>query len=120
LNKRGWWNTLVWILRKLHLAVLVYVLIGWALPGAFLGIYLWFIPIMILQWLFNKGTCILTNLENALTENTAPKNAQQGQFLKSLFQKLTGVVPSDRLLFVGIYILLAVFWVIALLRCMYL
>jgi hypothetical protein len=96
--------------------VLVYILIGWVLPERFLLPYLVFVPLMIMQWMVNDGTCVLTNLENYLLGKERVKNQQQGQFLKGLVKGVCGREPSDRQLFWAVYLLLAVFWVVAACR----
>ncbi len=116
---------LIYLLRFIHFAVLIYVLTGWVFPEKTLFVYLLFIPSIILQWIFNDGTCVLTNAENFLrTDKTqeeknekTEKKAQRGQFLKGVARNLTGYEPSDRLLFWAVYLLLALFWAVAAARC---
>ncbi len=109
-------NVLIWLVRKLHFLILIYVLVGWALPQKLLFAYLLFIPVMILQWLVNDGTCILTNIENYVRQKPAAKKVQQGQFLRGVVKKLIGVSPTDKALFWSIYALLGLFWIVALAR----
>lgn len=102
------------LLKILHIAVLIFTLIGWLLPDQWLWVYLIWIPLMVIQWQLNQGTCILTNLENYLVgESDRPKSQQQGQFVKSLFLNLCGFVPTDRVLKNLIYFTIFCCWDIA-------
>ncbi|NEO58754.1 MAG: DUF2784 family protein [Okeania sp. SIO3B5] len=90
---------IVFLLKILHTSVLIFTLTGWLLPNKLLLIYLVWIPLMVIQWQLNQGTCILTNLENYLVgETNKQKSEQQGQFVKSLFLNLCGFVPADNFL----------------------
>jgi hypothetical protein len=62
---------------------------------------------MILQWRFNQGTCLLTNLENWI-DGAGPgqKKEQDGQFIKSLLGIFCREIPADRTIKKGLYILL--------------
>lgn len=54
-------------IQMIHFGFIIFVLLGWLLPGATATIlYLAVCVAMILQWLFNHGTCLLTNFENML------------------------------------------------------
>ena len=107
-------NFIIFLLKILHISVLIFTLIGWLLPHEWLWMYLLWIPLIVIQWQLNQGTCILTNLENYLVgETDKPKSQQQGQFVKSLFLKLCGFVPADRVLKYLIYFTIFCCWSIA-------
>ena len=78
---------------------------------------LWIMTIIV-QWQLNSGTCVLTNLESYLKGESAQqqKSEQQGKFLKDLVQKLFGFEPTDKFLKSVIYLLMYLFFVIALIR----
>jgi len=48
----------------LHFAVMIYIVLGWAVPlrGALL-FYEFFLPAVAIQWQFNKNSCVLNNVE---------------------------------------------------------
>lgn len=102
-------------LKVLHLAILLFTLIGWLLPQNLLLVYLVWIPMMFIQWQFNQGTCILTNIENWLLGEKQQKQEQQGQFIKSLWQQICGQVPSDKVLR---YVVNGTIWLCWLLACL--
>ncbi len=108
---------MTFFMKILHIAILILNLTGWLLPHKWLWIYLIWIPLMIIQWQLNQGTCVLTNLENYLVgEINRPKSQQQGQFIKSLFLKLCGFTPSDTVLKYLIYLTIFCCWSFAFWR----
>ena len=97
-------------LRFIHLLVLVFMLIGWAFPWKAAWIaHAVTIPAMMLQWRFNKGTCLLTNLENFIKGNLVERNAQQGQFIKGLLGKCFNPLPADHKIKFWLY---AILWTV--------
>ena len=51
----------------LHFAVMLFIVFGWALPQAgALVFYLVFLPAVVVQWQFNKNSCVLNNGESLL------------------------------------------------------
>ena len=102
-------SQLVWVLRQIHLATVIFVLFGWLLPSPNLRLFhLVFVPLMILQWRFNKGDCLLTNLENYLLhEEKRPQ--EESAFTRSLL-KWIGVEPSQKNLIVFIYVTVCAAW----------
>ncbi|WP_413165186.1 DUF2784 family protein [Capilliphycus salinus ALCB114379] len=90
---------------------LFFVLFGWIIPSQFWRIiHLIFVPVMIIQWQFNQGTCLLTNLENKLRGETSQKQQQQGQFIKSIVGKCFNPLPSDDTLKKGVYGIIFTSW----------
>jgi hypothetical protein len=78
----------------LHFAVMIFILIGWAAPwrGALIG-YLAFLPLVAVQWQFNKNACILNNIESLLRHGSwrSEHNAEEGAWLMTLIRNLTGI-----------------------------
>ncbi len=126
----------IFIIRVVHLAVIVFVLSAWALPYLQTRIvHLFFIPLMILHWKTNRDTCVLTELEGKLAKDydgarldpqvassmsmrhsfgQAPKK-EEGQFTRRLFQALFfGWTPSDAFLKRFIYVTVWSAWCISL------
>ncbi|EAW35338.1 hypothetical protein L8106_20680 [Lyngbya sp. PCC 8106] len=68
---------------------------------------------MILQWQFNQGTCLLTNIENKLRGETSEKQQQQGQFIKSLWRKCFNSLPSDQTLKKWVYGIIIISWLLS-------
>jgi len=98
----------------LHVAVLLFIVAGWALPqrGVLIA-YLAFLPLVMLHWKLNANACILNNLENLLRHGRwrAPeRNAEEGAWLRTLIRNTTGIALSRRAMDAVIYTAMAVFW----------
>ncbi|MGB3533189.1 MAG: DUF2784 family protein [Microcoleaceae cyanobacterium] len=108
---------LINILKSLHLSFLIFVILGQFSPYLLLcKLHLIVIPLMILQWQLNQGTCILTNIENALQQNSSEKQQQQGQFIKSLLSRCFNPLPSDKMIKISIYSIIMIAWSISAIR----
>ena len=85
---------------------------------AVLPMYCWLvlIPLMVLQWQLNKGTCLLTNLENFLLDEKVERSEQQGQFIKGLLAKFCKEIPSDTWIKFGLYGIVLLSWTTSWLR----
>lgn len=107
----------------LHVAVLIFIVAGWALPGRWpLLSYLGFLPLVVVQWRLNRGACVLNNLENRLRHGRwrAPDlNAEEGAWFRTLIKNLTGAVFTQAAMDRVIYGALAIFWLLALGRLFY-
>jgi hypothetical protein len=78
----------------LHFVVMVYILSGWIVPFApALLFYAAFMPLVAIQWQFNKNSCVLNNIESLLRYGTwrAEQNAEEGAWLLTLVKNATGV-----------------------------
>ena len=110
----NWKNILISLTKCLHFSILFFVVFGWMIPGQFWKIiHLIFVPAMVVQWQFNRGTCLLTNIENVLRGETAEKQRQQGQFIKSLLGKCFDPLPSDRTLKIAVYGIVIAAWLLS-------
>ncbi|MGQ4649400.1 DUF2784 family protein [Lyngbya aestuarii] len=110
-------DLMITVLKAVHLAVLLFVIFGWILPiKLLLLLHIVFVPLMILQWQFNQGTCFLTNIENQLRGEGKEKQQQQGQFIKSLLGKCFNPLPSDSTIKLLIYGIIGLSWGISLIR----
>jgi hypothetical protein len=101
----------------LHVAILCFIVIGWAWPWRGLLIfYVLFLPLVVLHWMLNSGACILNNLENWLRYRRwrAPEqNEEEGAWLRTLIRRRTGIVLGPRAMDVLNYSALALFWALA-------
>ena len=111
-------DTLGWACFLVHVAILVYVVLGWSLPiRIWLLLYMIFLPAMVLHWKLNRDACILNNLENWLRIRRwrAPEaNREEGAWLRTLLADATGVALSRSQMDVVIYGAMALFWLLAL------
>jgi hypothetical protein len=100
----------------LHFAVMIYIVSGWLIAnrGA-LGFYLVFLPAVVVQWRFNKNSCVLNNLESLLRSGRwrDATNREEGAWLLALIQDTLGLQIRHSLLDAAIYALMAVLWVLA-------
>ena len=95
----------------LHIAILVYILIGWALPAG-VGFYLVFLPLMVLHWRLNQNSCALNNLESLIRSGRwrDPRNVEEGAWLKALIRAAIGVDLSVQQTDLISYVLLVGLW----------
>jgi|SRR5579872_6555729 len=104
----------------LHIAVLVFIVAGWAVPGrGVLVFYLFFLPLVVAQWRLNRGACVLNNVENWLRHRRwrAPdRNAEEGAWFRTLVRNTTGIALGRRAMDAIIYAAMAIFWALAALR----
>jgi len=105
------------LIKSLHLAILLFVILGWAMPSALLlKLHIAFVPMMVLQWQFNRGTCFLTNLENWISGERRERGEQQGQFIKGVIIRFIDPLPSDRVIKIALYLILGVAMAISVMR----
>jgi hypothetical protein len=103
-----------------HQAVIAYVCLGWTVQSRVgLFLYLLFLPLVAMQWLFNHGTSIITNLENwARTGHWHdPENPYEGHLFQTLLAKV-GVRASTAQIDVVVCTVMFIFWMTALFRMM--
>jgi len=113
-------DALGWLCFLLHIAILAMVTLGWLVPvRGWLLFYMVFLPVMALHWNFNRGACILNNLENWLRHRRwrAPEqNREEGGWLRTLLGDVTGIRLTRGLMNILIYGAMAAFWLLALAR----
>ncbi len=110
------------IIKFIHLAMVAFILFGWLSPGrSLLLIHVILIPTVVLQWRYNDGTCLLTNLELFLRGDSASKTKsdQQGQFTKRLLAKCFDPLPTDEKIKRGLYMVVWGSFSISLLRLLF-
>lgn len=101
----------------LHLAIVLFAVVGWLAPWRGLLIfYLCYLPLLPVQWQFNRTSCILNNIETWLRTGRwrNPSNPEEGAFLLRLIESVLGLHPTMRQMDVIIHALLGVFWLLAL------
>ena len=99
----------------LHIVILVYILVGWALPAG-VGLYLLFLPLMVLHWQLNRNSCALNNLESLIRTGhwRDPRNGEEGAWLKTLIRTAIGVELNVRQTDLISYVLIAGLWALGL------
>jgi hypothetical protein len=104
----------------LHFAVMIYIVAGWLVPWRpALVFYLLFIPAITLQWLVNKDSCILNNVEGFMRTGrwrNKDINPEEGAWLLTLANNVTGLEITSFQINVLTYSVLALVWLLALAR----
>jgi hypothetical protein len=100
----------------LHVAILVYILTGWALP--FAGFYVIAVPVMVLHWYLNKNSCVINNLESLIRTGQwrDPRNCEEGAWVRHLVKSVIGLDLSPRQVDLWTYGLLALLWGLGILH----
>ncbi|MEJ0028485.1 MAG: hypothetical protein WDN01_20875 [Rhizomicrobium sp.] len=97
----------------LHFAVMIYIVLGWAVPlHAALVFYVFFLPLVAIQWQFNKNSCVLNNIESLIRSGRwrDPHNAEEGAWLLTLATDLFGYPFKAWHIDVLTYLILVVLW----------
>jgi hypothetical protein len=80
-----------------HLCICAYMVLGWVVPStSALVFYLVFLPLVAMQWLVNRGSCIIANFETLLRTRRwrDPEAAREGRFILTVAFSLFGVNTS--------------------------
>jgi hypothetical protein len=103
-----------------HFVVMIYIATGWLVPWRpALVFYLLFIPAIYMQWLVNKDTCILNNVEGWMRTGrwrNKEINPEEGAWLLTLATNVTGLKITTFQINALTYSVLALVWLLALAR----
>jgi hypothetical protein len=102
----------------LHFAVMIYIVAGWSLPSrAALLLYEAFLPAVMIQWWFNKNSCVLNNIESRIRTGSwrSTSNVEEGAWLLTLLRGL-GIPATFLQVEILTYGVLAVLWAVGLWR----
>jgi hypothetical protein len=97
----------------LHFAIMLYIVLGWLAPsGVALTFYVCFLPAVATQWLFNKNSCILNNIETLIRTGRwrNPDNAEEGAWLLTLARSTLGIRVTHAQMDMFIYAMLVALW----------
>ena len=111
-------NLVIKLLQLFHLLIVLFVVFGSLAPDPLtLKIHLAVIPLLMVQWFLNDGTCYLTNLENMIRGTSIEKKSQQqGQFIKKILGLFFQTMPTDSQVKIGLYAILVISWSISFSR----
>ncbi|MBS0472408.1 MAG: hypothetical protein JSR60_15150 [Proteobacteria bacterium] len=101
----------------LHFAVMIYIVLGWLIPlHAVLWFYVAFIPLVAVQWQFNKNSCVLNNLESLIRYGRwrDPNNKEEGAWLLTLAVGLFGYPFKAWHIEVFTYAVILLLWLLGL------
>jgi len=82
-----------WFCFVFHFVVMIYIVLGWLIPvGAALIFYVAFLPLVFIQWQFNKNSCVLNNIESLARTGRwrSPTSSEEGVWLLTLARSVTG------------------------------
>jgi hypothetical protein len=99
-----------------HVLVGAYLILGWLVPMAMaLAFYMVALPIVAVQWLLNKGSCVIDNFETWLRHGRwrVPGNEREGGFLSFLAHWLFRWKPGRKTLDALSYATVAALWLLA-------
>lgn len=97
----------------LHFAIMIFIAVGWAIPqSAVLVLYLVFLPVVVVQWQFNKNSCVLNNMESLLRTGRwrDPGNAEEGAWLAGVVRSVLRLDIKAVQLDAFVYVVLVLFW----------
>lgn len=97
----------------LHFGAMIFIALGWTVPQAgVLLFYLLFLPAVVVQWRFNKNSCVLNNIESLVRTGRwrDPGNAEEGAWLLGLVRSALRLELKPAQLDALVYIALALFW----------
>ncbi|MGH6878372.1 MAG: hypothetical protein ACREHV_13510 [Rhizomicrobium sp.] len=97
----------------LHIAVMIFIVCGWLMPArAALIFYLAFLPAIVLQWQFNRNSCVLNNLESLVRSGSWRDrgNSEEGAWLLALARNTLGLRVRPAQLDAVVYVALAALW----------
>jgi hypothetical protein len=104
-------------IRFAHYAILAWGLLGWIIPSPeWLIAYMIALPVLGIQWLLNRNTCVLNNLETWLRNGKwrDDEDAGQGGFIAGVIEKILGLRSTPWQTDFISYGLLGLFWLLAI------
>ena len=104
-----------WFCFVHHLAVMVYIVVGWLLPSKpALVFYVAFLPAVALQWRLNKDSCILNNVESLMRTGQwrDPSNREEGAWLLTLARETLGLPMTAQQVDIFTYAVLLLLWLL--------
>src|SRR5437588_13055795 len=97
----------------LHLGIMIFIALGWALPQpSALVFYLMFLPAVVVQWQFNKNSCVLNNIESLLRTGRwrDAGNVEEGAWLLGVARSVLGFQLKPAQLEAFVYTVMVLFW----------
>ena len=99
----------------LHFAVMIYIVTGFLIPlRAILAFYLVFLPLVTVQWWFNKNSCVLNNLESFIRTGSwrHAGNPEEGAWLLNLARDALGLDAKPWQVDVFTYCVMVTLWLL--------
>jgi hypothetical protein len=108
-------DALGWFCFVHHLAVMIYIVVGWLIPSrAALVFYVAFLPAVVFQWRFNKDSCIFNNVESLIRTGQwrDPANREEGAWLLTLARDTLGLPVTPLQVDIFTYAVMALLWLL--------
>jgi hypothetical protein len=106
------------VTMTIHFAIIAYMAIGWtATTRIALFVYAVLVPLIVLQWLFNRGASFVSNLESLATTGRwrNPDNEYEGRLFQALLRKV-GLNFTQAQICTLLVITMMMFWMVAMFR----
>ena len=101
---------MVRLISTVHLACLLFLVLGFLLPVSLVYYHLFAVPIVILQWWFNNNQCILTQWQKKFEPDFKDSDEKiEGHFTRELLLK-AGLKLTDLQIQILIYVVLLISW----------
>lgn len=107
----------------LHFAIMLTIVFGWLAPlRGLLVFYVAFLPAVAVQWLLNKNSCVLNNIESLVRNGRwrDAGNEEEGAWLLTLARDTLGIRATPAQMDAFIYCVLAVLWGLGMSRLLHL
>jgi hypothetical protein len=102
----------------LHLSIGGFVLTGWLISSfEALVFYLILLPVMALQWIINRRSCLINNIETWLRTGRwrdPVVNPEEGRFLETLCDRLFALRPDPGAMDRMSYVVVVLLWLLGL------
>lgn len=96
-----------------HFAAMIFIVAAWAVPlRPVLVFYLAFLPAVVLQWQFNRNSCVLNNLESLIRTGRwrDATNPEEGAWLMTLANRTLGLELTPRQMDGFVYLVMLLLW----------
>ena len=109
-------RALSWACHNLHLAILVFIILGWVVPvNAVLWAHLVLVPLILGIWYLNDCSCPLNNIESYLLKGLwrDPDNREEGSFVVVVVEQYLGMQPTQKQMDMITYGIMGLAWALS-------
>ena len=109
-------RALSWSCNNLHLAILVFIILGWVVPvSAVLWAHVVLVPLILGIWYLNDCSCPLNNIESYLLKGLwrDPDNREEGSFVVVVVEQYLGMQPTQKQMDMITYGIMGLAWALS-------
>ncbi len=109
-------RALSWSCHNLHLAILVFIILGWVVPvSAVLWAHVVLVPLILGIWYLNDCSCPLNNIESYLLKGLwrDPDNREEGSFVVVVVEQYLGMQPTQKQMDMITYGIMGLAWALS-------